>query len=180
MDELLLGLGANVGDPVGQLARAVAWLEEVVEVVAVSSVYRTEPVGVREQPDFFNLVCVGRSSLPPAELLAAAQAIEGAMGRVATVRNGPRPIDVDLLDVGGRVERTPSLELPHPRMAARGFVLHPLAEVAPRWRHPVLGLTARELLLAVPSPERVERWGPLPALSRGGGASRLPGERGEG
>lgn len=160
---VVLGLGANLGDPVAQLARAVGRLREVVALDEVSPVYRTEPVGFREQPDFYNLVAVGRTALSPAALLEAMQEIERAMGRVRTFRNAPRPVDVDLLDHGGRVLRTPSLVLPHPGIPVRGFVLHPLAEVAPEWRHPVLGSTARELLLAAPSLERVERWGPLPA-----------------
>lgn len=159
---VVLGLGANLGDPVAQLARAVAWLGEIVELAAVSSVYRTEPVGYAGQPDFFNLVCVGSTPLPPEELLGATQAIERAMGREPSFRNGPRPIDIDLLDHGGSVLSTPSLVLPHPEIPRRGFVLHPLAEAAPEWRHPLLGATARELLLAAPSPGRVERWGPLP------------------
>lgn len=161
---VVLGLGANLGNPVMQLARAVRCLREVVALDAVSPVYRTEPVGFREQPDFFNLVAVGHTALSPAALLEVMQEIERAMGRVRSFRNAPRPVDVDLLDYAGSVLRTPSLVLPHPGIPTRGFVLHPLAEVAPEWRHPVLGSTARELLLAAPSLERVERWGPLPAF----------------
>jgi 2-amino-4-hydroxy-6-hydroxymethyldihydropteridine diphosphokinase len=159
---VLVGLGANVGRPVEQLARAVRELGAVGEVRAVSSLYRTEPVGYADQPDFYNLVCELRTDLTAEALLDAAQGIEREMGRVRTFRNAPRPIDIDLLAYGDAVAETPRLVLPHPGIASRGFVLHPLAEVAPEWRHPVLGRTARELLSAAEHLERAERWGPLP------------------
>jgi 2-amino-4-hydroxy-6-hydroxymethyldihydropteridine diphosphokinase len=160
--EVLLGLGANLDDPVARLAEAVELLRHALTVEAVSSVYRSEPVGFRDQPDFFNLVVRGRTGLGPAELLRAARRVEDAMGRVRSFRNAPRRIDVDLLAHGETVLDTPDLALPHPRMAERRFVLAPLAEVAPEWRHPVLGETARELLERLDVPERVERWGGLP------------------
>lgn len=160
--EVLLGLGANLGDPVAQLALAVELLRAHVRVERVSAVYRTQPVGHAEQPDFYNLVVAGRTALPPAELLAAAQGIEEGMGRVHSFRNAPRVIDVDLLAHGEQVMRTAALTLPHPRLHLRGFVLHPLAEIAPDWRHPVLERTARELLSSATALERVEPLGPLP------------------
>jgi 2-amino-4-hydroxy-6-hydroxymethyldihydropteridine diphosphokinase len=159
---VLLGLGANLGDPVAQLASGVAALRAVVDVRAVSSVWRSEPVGYAAQPDFYNLVVVAESGLDPLALLDHAQRVESGMGRVRTFPNAPRTLDVDLLAAGLAVLDTPRLVLPHPRLAERGFVLHPLAEVAPGWRHPVLGATARELLEAAGALERVERWGPLP------------------
>lgn len=159
---VLLGLGANLGDPLGQLALAVELLREHVRIDRVSSVYRTEPVGHAQQPDFYNLVVAGWTALAPPGLLAAAKGIEEGMGRVPTFRNAPRPMDIDLLAHGERVMRTPALTLPHPRLHLRGFVLHPLAEVAPEWRHPILGRTARELLSDAAALERVEPLGPLP------------------
>lgn len=160
--EVLLGLGANLGDPDDQLARAVELLRVHLDVERVSNVYRSEPVGHADQPDFHNLVLAGRTRLEPMELLQAAQAIEEALGRRRSFRNAPRTIDIDLLAYGDRVMRTLALTLPHPRLHLRGFVLHPLAEVAPEWRHPVLGRTARELLASTPALERVEPLGPLP------------------
>jgi 2-amino-4-hydroxy-6-hydroxymethyldihydropteridine diphosphokinase len=158
--EVLLGLGANLGDPLAQLRRAVDALREILSDVRVSSVYRTEPVGHRDQPDFHNLVVRGMTELSADELLARILDIEREMGRRRTFRNAPRVMDVDLLAYGNEVRDTPGLVLPHPRMAERGFVLHPLAEVAPEWRHPTFAQTARELLSAGRF-ERVERLGPL-------------------
>lgn len=161
---VLLGLGANLKRPAARLAEAVAALRSAVEVAAVSSVYRTAPVGFAEQPDFLNLVVAGHTRLAPAELLREAHRIEERMGRVRTFRNAPRVIDIDLLAYGGLVVHTAELVLPHPGIARRGFVLHPLDEVAPRWLHPVLGKTARELLRAAGEVERVEKLGALPAF----------------
>lgn len=155
--DVFVGLGSNVDDPATRLAEAVERLGREMRIVAVSSIYRTEPVGYRDQPDFLNAVLHARTAMGPAEALAACLAVEEAMGRVRTFRNAPRRIDVDLLAHGDAVVSTPALELPHPRMAERGFVLHPLAEVAPAWRHPVLGRTAAEMIAAAGTLERVER-----------------------
>jgi len=160
--EVILGLGANLGEPREQLARAVDVLGAFLRVERVSSVYRSEPVGYADQPDFYNLVLVARTELEPAELLRSILEVEEALGRLRTFANAPRTIDIDLLAYGDRVMRTLALTLPHPRLHLRGFVLHPLAEVAPEWRHPVLGRTARELLSAATALERVEPLGPLP------------------
>jgi 2-amino-4-hydroxy-6-hydroxymethyldihydropteridine diphosphokinase len=162
--EVLLGLGANEGDPVAQLAKAVEALSSVVRIGAVSSVYRSEPVGFAAQPDFYNVVVRGWTALEPPALLREAQRVEEALGRRRTFRDAPRTIDVDLLAYGDRVMRTDDLTLPHPRLHLRGFVLHPLAEVAPEWPHPVLLKTARELLSDAAALERVERVGALPGL----------------
>ncbi len=160
---MLLGLGANLGEPVRQLADAVRRLREVLDAVAVSSVYLSAAVGYHEQPDFFNLVCRGLTEIPPLELLRITRRIEDELGRERSFPNAPRTLDIDLLSVGDLVLDTPELILPHPRLHQRGFVLLPLAEIAPEWRHPVLGGTAAELLAAAGPLERVERWGPLPA-----------------
>jgi 2-amino-4-hydroxy-6-hydroxymethyldihydropteridine diphosphokinase len=173
--EVLLGLGANEGDPVAQLLAAVRALSRVVRIGGVSSLYRSEPVGFADQPDFYNLVVQGWTELEPGELLAAAQAVEEELGRRRSFANAPRTIDIDLLAYDDRVMRTEALTLPHPRMHLRGFVLHPLAELAPAWRHPVLLRTARELLSRADALERVERVGPLDGSGAPLAPARPPG-----
>ncbi len=160
---VLLGLGANLGDPVHQLTEAVRHLGEWLDLQGVSSVYRSAPVGYSEQPDFYNLVCRGRTDLPPLALLRITRRIEDALGRERSFPNAPRTLDIDMLAYEALVLDTPELILPHPRLHQRAFVLLPLLEIAPDWRHPLLGSTAAELLAAAGPLERIERWGPLPA-----------------
>ncbi len=144
-----LALGSNLGDRRGNLATALQRLREVVEISTVSSIYETEPVGYLDQPRFFNIVCRGKTTLSPAELLKYIKAIEVAIGRQPTFRNGPRPIDIDIIFYDDlRVEQE-DLIIPHARMAERAFVLAPLAEIAPDVVDPVNGKSAQELLEAV-------------------------------
>jgi 2-amino-4-hydroxy-6-hydroxymethyldihydropteridine diphosphokinase len=154
-----LALGANLDDPRRQLAAAIERLREWVAIDAVSAVYRTAPVGYADQPDFLNLVCRGTTALAPQTLLRACQRVETELGRVRSFRNGPRTMDIDLLAHGERVMDTATLTLPHPRMHLRAFVLVPLVEISPEWRHPVLGATASELLRALEAPGEVRREG---------------------
>ena len=128
-----LGLGSNLGDRLGHLQAGVSSLAgaEGVEVVAVSSVYRTEPVGGPEQPEFLNAVVAINTTLPPRELLGLAQRIEGERDRMREERWGPRTLDVDILLYGDITLREADLEIPHRRIAERRFVLEPLLEVDP-------------------------------------------------
>jgi 2-amino-4-hydroxy-6-hydroxymethyldihydropteridine diphosphokinase len=119
-------------------------------VSRVSSFYRTEPVGYAEQPFFYNAVARISWTGSARSLLSLAKRIERRLGRVPTFRNGPRLIDIDVLDLEGAVSRGPDPALPHPRLTRRRFVLAPLAEIAPSWRHPVTGLPAREMLAKLP------------------------------
>lgn len=116
----------------------------------VSSFYVSEPQGFAAQPLFVNAVARVSWSGTPAALLRLCRSIERALGRVATFPNGPRIIDLDVLDFGGRIRRSPDPVLPHPRLASRRFVLAPLAEIAPRWKHPETGRRAGELLACLP------------------------------
>lgn len=158
---VLLGLGANLGDPVRQLRTAVERLGEIMTLDAVSAVYRTEPVGVGPQPDYYNLACRGRTSLSPLDLLRALLRLEAELGRERPAPGAARTLDIDLLAYGDQVMETPELVLPHPRLHERAFVLTPLREVAPGWRHPLLHFTVEELLPGAAG--RVERWGTLGA-----------------
>ena len=127
-----LGLGANLGDPAANLRRAVALLREAgLEIEAVSSLYRTKPWGMTDQPDFVNACVLVRTALAPLALLDLVQATEQAMGRRATLRWGPRAIDIDILFVEGAPWRDSRLTLPHEGLLHRAFVLLPLAEIAP-------------------------------------------------
>lgn len=128
-----LGLGSNLGDRRARLAGAMQRLERTagLRIVAVSSVYETTPVGVTGQPDYLNLAAAIATSLAPTELLAECQRIESALGRVRLERWAPRTIDLDLLWYEDFVSAIPELTVPHPRMLERGFVMVPLAEIAP-------------------------------------------------
>ena len=125
-----VGLGANIGNPAAQLADALASLDAAGVLVAVSGVYRSAPIGP-DQPEFLNLVAELAVSDGPYELLARCQALEAAAQRVRRERWGPRTLDVDVLLFGEVVMGDPELQIPHPRMRERRFVLDPLAELAP-------------------------------------------------
>ncbi|HLZ80284.1 MAG TPA: GTP cyclohydrolase MptA, partial [Ktedonobacteraceae bacterium] len=141
-----LSLGSNLGDRRGNLAAALQQLREIMEVSVISSIYETEPVGYLEQPRFLNIVCSGQTELSAREFLKRAKEIEVALGRQATFRNGPRPIDIDILFYDDQRIIQEDLTVPHPRLAERAFVLAPLAEIAPDKVDPVSGQTAQELL----------------------------------
>ncbi len=147
---IYLGLGSNLGHRAGNLRRAVQLLGRVIEVSAVSPMYRTPPWGVTEQPDFLNMCVAGESALDPAALLLAVKAIEQQMGREQTVRWGPRLIDIDILLAGDQIIETEvdgrTLTIPHPRIAERAFVLMPLAAIAPDVVHPTHQQTIISLL----------------------------------
>jgi 2-amino-4-hydroxy-6-hydroxymethyldihydropteridine diphosphokinase len=126
-------------------------------VLRVSSFYLSRPVGYADQPSFYNAVARIEWSGTPLSLLGSVKRIERRLGRIPTFRNGPRIIDIDLLDVGGAVRSRPNPVLPHPRLPERRFVLAPLAEIAPEWRHPVSGLTAEQMLAKLPRGQGARR-----------------------
>jgi len=153
---VFLSLGANVGDREANLRAALQGLEgRGFHVTALSSLYLTEPVDAPPQAWFLNAVAGGETALSPEALLQACLDTERALGRVRDVPRGPRTIDLDLLLHGGEVRDTPGLVLPHPRLPERRFVLVPLVELAPGARHPVLGLTAAEMLRRCPDRSQV-------------------------
>ena len=151
-----LGLGSNLGRREAHLEQGLRALRaQGVDVLALSSIYETEPVGGEPQGPYLNLVAKARTALAPDALLRAAREAEARAGRVRTVRNAPRTLDVDILFYGDLVLSRPGLVLPHPRLHERRFVLAPLAEIAPEWRHPRLRLGAAELLRRLPPGQEV-------------------------
>lgn len=133
MKEAYVALGANIGDPAATIRAAFGALSGLdgARLVQASSLYRTAPVGLTDQPDFINAVARIETPLPPRALLAALLGLEADFGRIRQERNGPRTLDLDLLLYDDLVLDTPDLTLPHPRLHLRAFVLAPLAEIAP-------------------------------------------------
>lgn len=156
MTIVYIALGSNLGDRRANLETAIARLAPAVAVTARSAVYETAPMYVTDQPPFLNMALRGETELAPEALLAHLKAIEAEAGRRAGgVRFGPREVDLDILLYGEAVLALPALEIPHPRMAERAFVLRPLADVAAEVRHPVLGRRIADLLAEVPGADGV-------------------------
>lgn len=140
-----LGLGSNLGDRDANLRAALARLAADVRIERVSSVYDTAPMHIEDQPRFHNIVCEGWTDLTPEALLRLAKDVEAAVGRTPSIRYGPRAIDIDVLLYDDLQLTLPDLIIPHPRLWERAFVLAPLAEIAPRLRHPELDAEIAEL-----------------------------------
>jgi len=153
-----LSLGSNIGDRAKNLHAAIAALAGAgVRVTKVSSFHETEPVDLREQPWFLNCAVEGVTEVPAAQLLKKLREIESRMGSKKLVAKGPRVIDLDILLYGRETIDTPELQVPHPRMHLRRFVLVPLAEIAPELRHPAWSGTAEDLLARTPDQSEVRR-----------------------
>jgi 2-amino-4-hydroxy-6-hydroxymethyldihydropteridine diphosphokinase len=162
---ILLGLGSNLAGPWGEspaiLARTLEKLTVAgLRILACSSFYATQPVGIGRQPTYVNAVVMAKAPFGPAKLLRTLKRIERCAGRRLGRHWGPRQLDIDILDFGGRrigqpragSQRRPGqLRLPHPEMHRRAFVLLPLHEIAPSWRHPRLGLSAATLMSRLPA-----------------------------
>jgi 2-amino-4-hydroxy-6-hydroxymethyldihydropteridine diphosphokinase len=162
---ILIGIGGNLNSPQfgpprdTQVAALAALEQEGLGILVRSAWHLTEPVPRSRQPWFVNAVASVATRLDPSGLLALLQAVEQGFGRVRTEPNAARVLDLDLLDYEGVVMQTASLVLPHPRLHQRRFVLVPLAEIAPDWRHPLLGLTAAELLARLGPNQGIENQG---------------------
>ncbi len=153
MNTAFLSLGSNLGRRAALLNTALNRLESAgAHVVRRSSIHETEPQDFLDQPKFLNMAVEVETGLTPQELLAVIQKIETEMGRQRTIPKGPRTIDIDILFYANQIIATPELEIPHPRLTARQFVLDPLSEIAPDFRHPRTGQTVREAQAALQSP----------------------------
>jgi 2-amino-4-hydroxy-6-hydroxymethyldihydropteridine diphosphokinase len=155
---VFLGLGTNLGDREQNLRAALERLRQIVEVEVISRIYESEPVGYLEQPDFWNLVLRIRTNLEPAELFRRVKQIERDLGRTDAFRNAPRLIDIDILAFDQLVLHDDQLDIPHARLHERSFVLLPLAEIAPEFRHPETNATVNEMISA----RELTRATPLP------------------
>ena len=166
MDKAIyVGFGGNLPHPRYRAPKATleaalgALRTRGVEILRVSPWYRTAPVPASDQPWYFNAVAEISSPLTADRLLAELHAVEDEFGRVRSVPNAPRLIDLDLLDFRGEI--APGVPgkatLPHPRMTGRAFVLRPLADLAPGWRHPVTGASIRALAAALPGDQITEK-----------------------
>ncbi|HET8912819.1 MAG TPA: GTP cyclohydrolase MptA [Ktedonobacteraceae bacterium] len=145
-----LALGSNLGDRRSNLSAALQRLREVMEIDTVSSIYETEPVGYLDQPRFFNIACAGKTRLSAYDLLKYAKDVEIFIGRQPTFRNGPRPIDIDILFFDDIKIEDEELTVPHPRLTERAFVLAPLAEIAPDLVDPKTNKAISDLLASQP------------------------------
>lgn len=161
---ILIGVGSNIPGPQGATPRqnchnALKLLEDSgVTIVRRSRWYRSSPIPPSDQPWFINgVVAVEAAGLEPEPLLELLHQIELEFGRRRSQPNAPRPLDLDILDFDGRITSPDaSIVLPHPRMHQRAFVLMPLSEIAPEWRHPVIGDTVSELIAALPDDQFIE------------------------
>lgn len=158
---IYLSLGSNLGDRAANLEQAIDALAQIgVRVLRRSSIYETEPVDYLAQPWFLNCVVGAQTALLPKQLLTELQAIERKLGSRKLIPRGPRILDLDVLFFGAEVIHEPEMEIPHPRLAERRFVLVPLTELAPQLRHPVLGATVAELLARTQDRSAVKIWRP--------------------
>ena len=154
MTKAAIGIGSNRGDRLDNIRKSVQLMRaHVGEVILCSDVYETPPWGVVEQPLFLNACTLVETMLSPHELLGALKRIESTLGRVARERWGPREIDLDILFYDDLVVSDDILTIPHALMTERAFVLLPLAQIAPNWRHPLANATTAELLAGMDTSE---------------------------
>lgn len=155
-----LGLGTNMGNRAANLRAAVAALAGLGTVARVSDIYESDAIGYADQPRYWNMAVLLSTRLKPAELLSAVKEIEVRLGRVPTFRMGPRLIDIDILLYGGVVLNTPLLQVPHPGILQRAFVLWPLVDLDPGLVHPVTGESVAASARTLGMDRTIRRLGP--------------------
>ncbi len=151
----ILGLGTNIGNRAKNLAEAIAMLDKIGKIEKASKLYETKPWRVTNQDDFLNQALIINYDKSPSILLSETQSIEKTLGRTKTRKWGPRLIDIDILFIGQKIIRSSQLQIPHPRITKRNFVLVPLNEIAPHFRHPIYKKNISELLSLCPDPTDV-------------------------
>lgn len=155
--EIYIALGSNLGDRLANIRKAIELMKrEGIEIIDESSIYETEPVGYREQEWFLNSVIKGGTELSPRRLWKRLEKIEKSMGREREIKWGPRIIDLDILFYENKVLNGKQLQIPHPELHKRKFVLVPLKQIAPKLVHPVLRKTISELLRDLKDNSQVE------------------------
>jgi 2-amino-4-hydroxy-6-hydroxymethyldihydropteridine diphosphokinase len=154
MHRIFLALGSNIEDRKQHIETAIVLLREKVHDIIVAPLYETTPRYFEDQQNFLNTVLSGVTDLEPRELLRFTQAVQQEVGRVERFRNGPREIDIDILFYDNLVYKDEELEIPHPRLQERDFVLQPFSDIDPDFSHPVLKKTIRALLDALPGEQR--------------------------
>jgi 2-amino-4-hydroxy-6-hydroxymethyldihydropteridine diphosphokinase len=154
MEIIYLALGSNIENRKQHVETAIIFLREKVQDMTVASLYETNPQYFEDQQNFLNTVLCGFTDLEPRELLQFTKAVQQEGGRVERFRNGPREIDIDILFYDNEVYKDEELEIPHPRLQERDFVLQPFADINPDFSHPVLKKTISELLATLPEVQR--------------------------
>jgi len=154
MHHIFLALGSNIENRKQHIETAIVLLREKVHTITVAPLYETKPRYFVDQQNFLNTILSGYTDLKPWELLQFTKTVQQEVGRVERFRNGPREIDIDILFYDNVVYKDKELEIPHPRLQERDFVLQPFADINPEFPHPVLKKTIRELLDTLPDEQR--------------------------
>lgn len=156
MGDVCIGIGTNLGNKAENIRKSVELLKEKCRIQKISSIYKTEPVGYKNQDWFLNCALLAKTGLKPNELLAFLRSIEKRLGRKEAIKNGPRIIDLDILFYDGLVVKSKNLTIPHPRLHERLFVLAPLNDICPNLVHQILHRTIKQLILDLEKSESVE------------------------